>query len=93
MARYSCPICGDPRAYIMWLDDEPPSQCPNEPDLKPGRGFCAFQLRDAERAALWRKVAPDCFDARGNTRTRRVANATFEITMLYHSSRSTVGTC
>lgn len=66
MPSYPCPICGDPRAYRMWIDDEPPTGCPIEPDLKPGRGLCGFQMRDAERAALWRRSAPECFDAMGN---------------------------
>lgn len=66
MPRYACPICGDPRAYPIWLADEPPIGCPNEPNLKPGRGPCAFQIHDAQRAALWRRVAPEAFDDMGN---------------------------
>lgn len=66
MARFACPVCHDPNAYPFWLDSEPPAGCPEEPDLRPGYGICSFKLEEAKRAALWRKIAPECFDERGN---------------------------
>jgi len=66
MPRYACPVCGDPNAYPMWLYTDPPKGCPSEPGLRKGRGICSAKLADAKRAAFWRKIAPEYFDARGN---------------------------
>jgi hypothetical protein len=65
--KFACPICHDPQPFKFWQDSEPPDECPYEPSLRPGRdAMCAQQRQEAERAALWRKIAPDCFDERGN---------------------------
>lgn len=73
MPKFSCPVCGDPNAYPMWLDPEPPEGCPFDEDWMEGRApsirsvdQCAFQMKRARQRAEWRKVAPDCFDADGN---------------------------
>lgn len=64
MPRFACPACGDPNAYPFWIDSEPPVGCPNEPERV--SGICGAKIRDAERAALWRKTAPEAFDTMGN---------------------------
>lgn len=66
MPPFACPVCRDPNAYPLWLDSIPPAGCPNEPGLMPGYGICAIKLADAKEAAMWRRVAPECFDDRGN---------------------------
>lgn len=62
--KRKCPICGDPGPFILWVDDEPPSECPYNPAAK-NVTECAFQMKEAKRAALWRREVPEAFDAMG----------------------------
>ena len=67
MAHLPCPVCGDPDAFMFWVDDAPPPTCPHDPTW-PKRsivGTCQFQLAKARQAADLRKLTPDAFDARG----------------------------
>jgi hypothetical protein len=82
MAIYPCPICGDPNAYTLWRDDEPPKYCPEaatEDDIRRGPEAvdaacarvkcitdCSYQMQKAAQRARWRKLAPECFDENGN---------------------------
>lgn len=72
MPKLPCPVCGDPNAFPLWIDDEPPPMCPHDPEWPDGPqsirsvADCPFQRKRAEQRALWRKVAPDCFDQNGN---------------------------
>lgn len=73
MARYPCPICGDPNAYPLWINKEPPEGCPHDDHyFATGQrsvtnvAQCGHQRRRAERDARWRRLAPECFDANGN---------------------------
>jgi len=62
-----CPVCGDPSAFVLWIDDEPPPTCPNDPAW-PQRtviGICQHQIRRARQAAELRRLTPDAFDAAG----------------------------
>ncbi len=81
MGRHACPVCGDPDAYPLWIDDEPPAGCPDDLDTDTGtwRGRirtvtdCGRQMRRARQRAEWRKAAPDCFDDNGNMLPDRLA--------------------
>lgn len=70
MARYSCPVCGDPNAYPLWIDSQPPDRCPHDPVEWPGtpsvKSICPTMMARARQSAQLRKAAPDCFDAMGN---------------------------
>ena len=65
MPRHPCPICGDPNVYPLWVDKEPPSGCPEGPHVRTVTE-CRTQRARAEQQALFRRVAPECFDADGN---------------------------
>lgn len=68
----TCKICGDPKAYSIWIGPEPPG-CPYDEVWHKG-GLpsifsvteCSHQMRKAARAAKWRRVCPEAFDANGN---------------------------
>ena len=73
MSRHACPICGDPGAYPLWIDREPPEGCPH--DMQWHRGGpvsiksvaeCSYQRRKAEQQAEFRRVAPEAYDRTGN---------------------------
>lgn len=82
MARYPCPICGDPNAFTMWIDPQPPTFCPyatSDDDWARGMEAvdaararvrsitdCPHQMARARQQARWRRLAPECFDANGN---------------------------
>jgi hypothetical protein len=80
MARYACPICGDPNAYIFWVDPEPPEGCPDD-DVWHGGGApsiknvteCKFQMKKAWQAAEFRKLVPDAFDRNGKMKPGELA--------------------
>ncbi len=72
MAKYACPICGDPNAYLFWVDSEPPKACPQDHIWHEGGAVtiksvveCAWQRKRAWQAAEFRKLVPDAFDATG----------------------------
>lgn len=71
MPSYPCPICGDPSAYPIWIDDMPPIGCPDDDILREtGRpsitSICERQMARARQGADWRKRCPEAFDAEGN---------------------------
>ncbi len=75
MAKLPCPICGDPNAYLFWIDPEPPAGCPHDLSWHDGSPpevtdvtQCAHQMGKARQRVEWRKAAPDCFDESGNIR-------------------------
>lgn len=69
----ACPICGDPRAFLFWIDAEPPAGCAHDETWhETGRlttesvrnvTECRFQMGKAWQAAEFRKLVPDAFDA------------------------------
>lgn len=72
MARFACPICGDPNAYPLWVDEKPPEGCPQDEAWHEGRPpqirnvtECAYQMGKARQQAEWRKQFPDQFDENG----------------------------
>lgn len=73
MAKYACPVCGDPNAFPIWIDDEPPAGCPRDDAwLMHGKApqirnitECAWQMKKAWQAAEFRKLVPDAFDESG----------------------------
>lgn len=67
-----CPVCGDPGPFILWIEDEPPMGCADDAAGLMGEARtirnvteCPRQMRDARRAALWRKLFPEQFDTTG----------------------------
>ena len=70
-----CPICGDPNAFPLWIDDADPPMCPVDPAwerdgpeaMREVRSVaeCPKQMGKARQRAEWMKVAPDCFGADG----------------------------
>lgn len=58
-----CPICGDPRPFIFWVDPEPPEECPYGATTVTN---CSYQMEEAKRQADWRKACPEAFDQNGN---------------------------
>lgn len=64
-AKPVCPICGDRNVYALWVSAETPDGCPEGPHVRTVTD-CRTQMARAEQAALFRKAAPECFDANGN---------------------------
>lgn len=60
-----CPVCGDPRPFIFWVDPEPPSECPYGATEVSN---CSHQINEAKRAAAWRPLCPEAFDKNGDIR-------------------------
>lgn len=82
MPKFACPICGDPNAFPLWIDDEPPHGCPEDVAAMNGDApqirsvvECPYQMAKAKQAAELRKVAPDCFDKSGNMKPNRSGDA------------------
>ena len=80
MPRHACPICGDPSAYPLWVDREPPAGCPEDRAWHDGKPptirnvtECKLQLAKAWQAAEFRKLVPDAFDAMGNMLPKQLA--------------------
>lgn len=67
LQRPPCPICRDPNAFPLWIDEEPPPTCPNDPawPRRSVQGICQHQLRKAKQAAELRRLTPDAFDNNG----------------------------
>ena len=74
MAKFPCPICGDPSGYLLWLDDQPPDRCPHDPAWQEEGAVptvrnvseCAYQMGKARQRAAWQKAMPAAFDENGN---------------------------
>jgi hypothetical protein len=65
VSDHVCPVCGDPSVYALWVDKEPPDECPlGATDLT----RCELAMEKARQAALFRRVCPESFDASGNIR-------------------------
>jgi len=67
MPRYPCPICGDPNAFPLWIDSEPPATCANDPawPRRSLHSICSVQIQRAKQAAELRRITPDAFDDNG----------------------------
>ena len=77
MSKLPCPVCGDPTAFPIWIDEMPPPTCPHDPAW-PRRtvvGICQFQIRRAKQAAELRRITPDAFDAAGTMIPSEAARA------------------
>lgn len=73
MPRYPCPVCGDPGAYPLWVDKEPPAGCPHDEQWHSGGEAsikdvtqCAYSMNKARQRAEFRKAMPEAFDRCGN---------------------------
>lgn len=81
MPRYPCPVCGDPSAFPLWADDEPPAGCPADDEwLMHGRApairsvtECGWQLGKAWQAREFRRLVPDAFDDNGLMKAGQLA--------------------
>ena len=80
--KIACPICGDPNAYPIWIDKDPPEGCPGDESWLDGGPVtiktvseCSIQRKRAERQAAMRKAAPHCFDKFGNMRPGKTGEA------------------
>ena len=83
MPKHACPICGDPNAFPLWIDPEPPPGCPDDaawviegrtPEIR-NIAECPYQRKMARQRAALRKLSPDCFDENGNMKPGRSAEA------------------
>ena len=70
----ACPICGDPRAYPLWVDAESPTVCPHDASVT-SVSECGYQRKRAWQAAELRRLAPECFDGNGNALPGRIYEA------------------
>lgn len=68
----ACPLCGDPNAYCLWVDDAAPEGCAQPFDAK-GRiievktvADCHFAMSKAKQQAEFRRMCPEAYDERGN---------------------------
>jgi len=75
----ACPLCGDPSAYALWVDDRAPEGCGQSFD-KNGRPIevktvadCHFAMAKAAQQALMRRLKPECFDETGAMLPGRLA--------------------
>ncbi|MBP2290735.1 hypothetical protein [Azospirillum rugosum] len=82
MTKHACPVCGDPRAYPIWIDAEPPAGCPHDETWMDGKPRavnsvteCSYQMRRAAQRAEMRRLCPDAFDDAGNAKPGQFARA------------------
>ena len=80
MPKYPCPICGDPNAYPIWIDADPPAGCPHDANWHAGGPVtirnvteCQHQMKKASQAAEFRRLVPDAFDQQGNMKPGQLA--------------------
>ena len=64
MAERKCPVCGDPRPYVLWVGHDGPP-CPYGAHVVTD---CSHQMQEARRIRLWQQHAPECHDNNGNLR-------------------------
>ncbi|MGD9539070.1 MAG: hypothetical protein AB7P52_17695 [Alphaproteobacteria bacterium] len=69
--RVKCPICGDPGPFVLWVDPEPPTSCPEGAHVR-NVTECRYQMAKAKQRAAWRKARPDAFDTDGNPKPGRL---------------------
>ena len=62
--RFKCPVCGDPRPFIFWIEDFEPEHCPEGPHVKDVTQ-CQWQMGEARQAAELRRFCPEAFDGNG----------------------------
>lgn len=80
-----CPVCGDPNAFPLWIDDSPPGGCAVDEAWHTGlpktiRNVteCPLQMGRARQSAEFRRLVPDAFDETGTMlrgQLARVLNA------------------
>lgn len=65
--KHTCPVCGDPAPFALWIEAEPPPTCPDDPawPRRSLHSICDRQLRKARQAAELRRLTPDAFDPNG----------------------------
>lgn len=80
MPKFPCPICGDPNAYPLWIDEKPPEGCPQDEAWHEGRPpqiknvtECPYQMGKAKQRARWMKVCPEAFDENGKLKDGMLA--------------------
>ena len=75
----SCPVCGDPQAFPIWIDPEPPGGCREDMEnwgkvnAVKNVSECKYQLAKAWQAAEFRKLVPDAFDDAGKMKPKMLA--------------------
>lgn len=76
MMKPPCPVCGDPKAFPLWIDKEPPGYCPNDPamaDCGPRTiknvTECSYQMAKAKQRARWMKICLEAFEPDGKLKT------------------------
>jgi hypothetical protein len=81
MARYPCPVCGDPNGFPLWIDKAAPDFCPqDEIFAETGERSvfcvtdCSYAMNKARQRAEWRKALPDAFDESGNMKPNRLGD-------------------
>lgn len=67
MPQYPCPICGDPNAYPLWIDKQPPTGC-SEGEHVRSVTECTWQMNKARAEKARRQISPWAFDEAGNIR-------------------------
>lgn len=97
MGRFPCPICGDPTAYPIWIDKEPPEGCPHDEAWHAGGKpsitdvtQCSYSMNKARQRAEWRKALPEAFDGSGNLKDGRLADVLLAWREKYPASSQTL---
>jgi hypothetical protein len=62
---HRCPICHDSQPFVLWIDPEPPKECPYGADQITN---CSYQMDKARGEAERRKICPEAFDQEGKIR-------------------------
>lgn len=57
-----CPVCADPHPFILWVDPDPPTECPYGADQVTN---CSYQMEKAKGEAERRRICPEAFDKEG----------------------------
>jgi hypothetical protein len=98
MPKYPCPICGDPNAFLFWVDPEPPAGCPQDENWHDGSAptirnvtECKWQMQKAWQAAEFRKLVPDAFDATGKMLPGQLARVLLKFGETHPGKRLVVG--
>lgn len=62
MSERRCPVCGDPRPYVLWRGSmEPPCIYGAHVVTE-----CSHQMGEVRRLLVWQQIAPQCHGPDGN---------------------------
>lgn len=65
MTQHACPLCGWEKAFLFWMDDAPPTGCPQDSFLAAFKVHSAADCPRIQLDAERRRLVPECFDADG----------------------------